>query len=664
MSIHCLRAFGALLLLACVPAAAIAADTADTANSADPGLIPINDFARFPRVMSPHLSPDGSYLEVRMDDEAGELHSLVILKVSDMSVVNIMHMPKYELPFNVRWVGPTRLVMEKGKSFGSLTMPVGTGEIIATDIDGRNQKYLFGYKPVGRRATTRQADYASGEFAGRPEKANGHFFLQAYSWKDDNLSTLYDIDAVHNTRHLLVDMHISGMDFLVDPKGQPTFASGTDANFHYVVYRKLATGWAPLDFRNGVSFTPFAYAPDGHTVYATLSTNNGPAALVSQHEDGSDRQILAMDGFSNIGNIEWTPFPEQPFAAVPDAGIPTPVFINANLPAAKLYRALQKSFPGEFVDFLNYSDDGGMLLFSVSSDRDPGTYYLIDTHTFKLRKLFAAEPWIDPAKMAERRPFRFKASDGMELEGYLTLPPKRGETNLPMVLLPHGGPHGVRDDWFYDSDAQFLASRGYLVLQVNYRGSGGRGRAFKEAGYLKWGTRIQQDLIDGVHWAIDQHLADPQRICVYGGSFGGYSALMSVIRAPGLFKCAIDYAGVADLAMMYKKGDIRQSQSGRSYMKAVIGRDDAELAANSPDHLADKIAVPVFIAHGKADRRVPFAQAEAMRDAMDAAHKPYEWLAIPKEGHGFYKPENRAKFLGMMQDFLAKYIGKGAPVQP
>jgi dienelactone hydrolase len=661
MSTH-LRAIAALLLLACVPAAALAADTGAN-TTADNSLIPINDFARFPRILLPHLSPDGRYLEVRMDDEAGELHSLVIFKVSDMSIVHVMHMPKYKLPLYVRWVSPTRLVIQEGRSTGSLEMPTTSGEIFATDIDGGNQKYLFGDEPWGRRASTRQGDEAFGEFAGRPRKANGHFFLQAYSWSDPNLSTLYDIDAVQNTRHLLADLHVANMNFVINPKGQPAYAYGTNSDFKYVVYRRLGNGWTPVDFDNGMIVTPFWYSPDGQTVYAEQSTNDGPAALVSQNEDGSDRQILAMNNFSNADSAtEWTAFPEQPFAAVPATGIPTPVFINANLPAAKLYRALQKSFPGEFVDFLNYSDDGGMLLFSVTSDRDPGTYYLIDTHTFKLRKLFAAEPWIDPSKMAERRPFRFKASDGMELEGYLTLPPKRGETNLPMVLVPHGGPFGVRDDWFYDSDAQFLASRGYLVLQVNFRGSSGRGRAFVQAGYRKWGTRIQQDLIDGVHWAIDQHLADPQRICVFGGSFGGYSALMSVIRAPGLFKCSIDLAGVADMAMM--KHNSQRSQFGRSYMDAVIAKDDADLAANSPDHLADKITVPVFIAHGKADETVPFAQAEAMRDAMDAAHKPYEWLAIPKEGHGFYKPENRARFLGMMQDFLAKYIGKGAPVQP
>ncbi|MGH8125680.1 MAG: alpha/beta hydrolase family protein [Rhodanobacteraceae bacterium] len=232
-----------------------------------------------------------------------------------------------------------------------------------------------------------------------------------------------------------------------------------------------------------------------------------------------------------------------------------------------------------------------------------------------------------------------------------------------MVLVPHGGPYGIRDDWYYDSDAQFLANRGYLVLQVNYRGSGGRGPAFQRSGYLKWGTRIQQDLIDGVKWAIGQHYADPNRICVYGGSFGGYSALMSVIRAPHLFKCAVGYSGVYDLKMLYKKGDVQSSKFGRSYLSTVIGKNDADLDANSPDKLADKIDVPVFLAHGMEDRRAPFAQAEAMRDALKAANKTYEWMAVPKEGHGFYTEADRAAFLTRMQTFLEKYIGQGAPVQ-
>ena len=161
-------------------------------------------------------------------------------------------------------------------------------------------------------------------------------------------------------------------------------------------------------------------------------------------------------------------------------------------------------------------------------------------------------------------------------------------------------------------------------------------------------------------WAIARQYADPGRICVYGGSFGGYSAMMTVVRAPGMFKCAVGYAGVYDLKMMYKKGDVRESKSGRSYLTTVIGRDDAELDANSPDKLADKIDVPVLLIHGEDDQRAPFAQAKAMRAALDAAHKPYEWMSKPGEGHGFYDEKNRVDFYNALQAFLEKHIGKGA----
>lgn len=163
-------------------------------------------------------------------------------------------------------------------------------------------------------------------------------------------------------------------------------------------------------------------------------------------------------------------------------------------------------------------------------------------------------------------------------------------------------------------------------------------------------------------WAEAQHYGDPKRVCVYGGSFGGYSAMMTVIRAPGLFKCAIGEAGIYDLSMMYDKGDIKDRKAGRNYLQQAIGKDAAELAANSPDKLADKIDVPVLLIHGEADERAPFAQAKAMRAALDAAHKPYEWLTRPNEGHGFYKEENLVDMYKRVQSFLEKNIGPGVQV--
>jgi dienelactone hydrolase len=564
------------------------------------------------------------------------------------------------MPADIDWVGPTRLVVALGKKFGSLDKPMLTGELMATDVDGKHQDYLFGYEFYGTRAGTRSSDRGWGSIDGLPEHANNHFYMGAQLWNSDGHSWLYDVDAVKNARHLVGDIGVGGLNFTVTPEGKAIFAYGKNEHYDYVVYRYQAGRWRPYSgIQPGHSFQPIGYAPDHRHIYAWDSNHGAPSDLIEQDVNGGERQVLAKADFGDVGGLMWTPPPRQPFAVVNETGVPKVTYLQPNMLVSKLHQALSLKFPGEFVNFIDFSEDGRQLLFSVSSDRDPGSFFLIDTQHFKVHKLFAAAPWIDPSKMAKRIPMRFKASDGLELEAILTVPRGTSMENLPMVLVPHGGPHGVSDTWYFDGDAQFLASRGYLVLQVNYRGSGDRGYAFEDAGYQKWGTRIQQDLIDGVKWAEAQHYADPKRVCVYGGSFGGYSAMMSVIRAPGLFKCAVGYAGIYDLGMMYKKGDIHESESGRSYLRTAIGTNEAVLDANSPDKLADKIDVPVLLVHGEDDQRAPFAQAKAMRAALDAAHKPYEWLVKPGEGHGFYNEQNNEELLQHLQDFLAKYIGPG-----
>ncbi|HZY33538.1 MAG TPA: S9 family peptidase [Rhodanobacter sp.] len=642
-----------VLSAACLllPAATMAAD-----------LVPVADFARHAQLTMPRLSPDGRHLAVNMNDSSGDSHALAVYDVADMSQpVSLLRLPKYELAVGITWVSNTRLVVEKGKQLGSIDKPAATGEVIATDFDGKNQDYLYGFESkFGKRAGTRGTDRGWGFMAGLPTPTDGRFYMTTYSWESQDYSTLYDVDAVKNTRRLIGQIKVGGLNFMVGADGKAHYAYGRNDNWDYVVYHQQAGSWAQMATAQiGGSFDPIFFTPDRQRVYASYNAGGGPTALVEQDENGGNRKVLASDGFSSIGDIEWTALPYQPFATVLATGVPQTSYIDATTPTAKLHRALSQKFAGH-VQFVDFSEDGSKLMFWVSSDRDPGTYYLIDTHNYKVSKLFAVAPWIDPAKMAERRPMRFRTSDGMELEAILTIPKGVAESNLPMVLLPHGGPIGVRDTWYYDDDAQFLASRGYLVLQVNYRGSGGRGEDFKEAGYLKWGTRIQQDLIDGVKWAIAENYADPKRVCVYGGSFGGYSAMMTTIRAPGMFKCAVGYAGIYDLKMMYKKGDIRENKSGRSYLNTVIGKNDADLDANSPTRLANKIDVPVLLIHGEDDKRAPFAQAKAMRAALDAAHKPYEWLSKPGEGHGFYDEKNNIEFYTRLQAFLEKNIGPGA----
>jgi len=608
----------------------------------------------------PRLSPDGKYLAVAI--EQGEDHAVLVFQLNDMSrPKSLLRLPWHQLPYDIEWTGPERLVVELAKVVGSLDRPERLGEIIATDADGKRIQPMFNreWNLAGRGGQQRTADDGYATIASLPSKANGHFYMQTYMWDDEKNTWLYDVNADNGVRHLIGQINAGNMDFTMDPDGHVRYAQGVNIDNEYVVYRMQNGLWSQITYgERGDRFEPVIFSQDKQHLYARASQKGGPLSLVQTNADGTQSQVLAKDDFGNIGHVQWTP-QDEPIAAAPATGIPTSIVINGDQPLAQLYQGLRGKFPDQFVDLSSFSEDGNILIFEVSSDRDPGTYYLFDMKAKKIEKLFSENASIDPDKMGKRIPMHFNASDGMPLEAILTVPHGASMNNLPMVLLPHGGPFDIQDTWFYDADAQFLASRGYLVLQVNYRGSGGRGPGFVGAGYGKWGTRIQQDLIDGVKWAEAQHYADPKRVCVFGASFGGYSAMMTVIRAPDTFKCAIGEAGIYDLAMMYDKGDIKDLKFGRNYLAQAIGKDPSELAANSPDKLADKIDVPVFLIHGEEDERAPFAQAKAMRAALEAAHKPYEWMSKPHEGHGFYKEENLVDMYNHVQAFLEKNIGPG-----
>jgi acylaminoacyl-peptidase len=228
-----------------------------------------------------------------------------------------------------------------------------------------------------------------------------------------------------------------------------------------------------------------------------------------------------------------------------------------------------------------------------------------------------------------------------------------------MVVMPHGGPHGVRDYWSYDAYAQMMASRGYAVLQVNYRGSGGYGRKFLYSGYGKWGTVMQDDVTDATLWAIREGITEDNRVCIFGGSYGGYAAMMGAVREPNLYKCVIAYAGVYDLELMFEKGDVPTRESGLVYLRQAVGEDKEDLRARSPVYNLEKVKAPVFIVHGQKDIRVDIEHAYRLREGLEKLGKPYEWLVKPREGHGFYDPENREELFEKMLSFLERYIGPG-----
>ncbi|HET8940743.1 MAG TPA: prolyl oligopeptidase family serine peptidase, partial [Rudaea sp.] len=472
----------------------------------------------------------------------------------------------------------------------------------------------------------------------------------------------FDVDSVTGRATQIGKINRAGMSFVVHDN-VARVAIGNDDEMNTVVFVSDGNGkpWRQLpETVTGKAMQPLHISKDGTTLYSLFSANGGPAQLVASKLDGSERKVLASDDFASVSGVLWTPHPDShPYAAVFGVGRPHVEYIGDGH-YAQIHQALSRSFPDEFVSFGGISEDGASILVVAQSDRDPGSIALLDTKAMNLRPLYRTLPWIDPAKMAKRKPFRFKNAAGVEIDGYITLPHGKTAKNLPTVLLPHGGPIFVRDSWFYEPDAQFLASRGYAVVQVNYRGSSGRGYNFERSGFGQFGTGIIQDQIDAIHWAINQGYADKSRMCIYGGSFGGYSALMTPIRAPGLFKCSVDYAGVSDYSIEFNRSDTRQYKAGRWYFDHAVGTDLATVKAMSPIFHLDKFNIPVLIVHGEDDRRVPIQNATELRAALKKANKPYEWLVRPKEGHGFYSEANRADMYKTMEAFLAKYIGKTA----
>jgi dipeptidyl aminopeptidase/acylaminoacyl peptidase len=329
------------------------------------------------------------------------------------------------------------------------------------------------------------------------------------------------------------------------------------------------------------------------------------------------------------------------------------------------WAAMQKSVDAALPDRLNFIEGSlsGKLLIHSVSDIDPGQWFLLDVASASMRKVASAKPEIDVAAMRPVQIVRYAARDGLSIPAYLTVPARPGPIK-PAVILIHGGP-AARDGWTYNPEVQLLAARGYTVLQPQFRGSSGFGKAFMQAGYGQWGLSMQDDISDGVRWLVEQGHADPRRICIYGASYGGYAAMWGLVKTPELYRCGASFAGVSDIANMLKDdSDTNARAVGRLYLGIVTGGASSgrqALDQVSPLKHAARITVPVLLAHGEWDRRVPIVHGRKMHKALKDANKEVEWMILEKEGHGIYHEDNREKFYGALFKLLERTIGAGAP---
>ena len=297
---------------------------------------------------------------------------------------------------------------------------------------------------------------------------------------------------------------------------------------------------------------------------------------------------------------------------------------------------------------------------AYTADTKPTRYYLYDRPTKKLTFLFSSQPALEKYKLAAVKPVTLKSRDGLEMVCYLTLPVGVEAKNLPMVLNVHGGPWG-RDTWGYRPEAQWLANRGYAVLSVNYRGSSGFGKKFLHAGDREWAGKMHDDLIDACKWAVKEGYADEKRIAIFGGSYGGYAALVGATFTPEFFRCAVDIVGPSNLVTLLKSIPPYWAPMKKTFALRVgdVDKEEAFLKSRSPLFKVDRIKIPLLIAQGANDPRVKQAESEQIVAAMRKAGKEVEYVLFADEGHGFARPENRLKFYAAAEKFLARHLGGG-----
>jgi dipeptidyl aminopeptidase/acylaminoacyl peptidase len=627
--------------------------------------IPILSFVKEEQFTRPRLSPDGKHLAVTVRTPIGkrDVQTITFYSLPELKIESVVRLPAFQVPMNYYWVSNTRLVVSKGHEQGSREAPASYGEVLAMDYDGKKQEYLYGYERFQNapRNSGFHDDYGSAYIASIPASGNGRVFLSANLWQAD-FSELIDVDTVKGSRRSVARVPHPSFRFHVQNDGQPRFASGVDDDAHFMLLRREdgSNRWLRVPAEKaGTYLQPIAFSADDQEFLAWHSQKGEPESLVRENLATGARRVVATDRDGELAELMYGTSPYLPIAAFTTVGIPQVRYLEPDSHAdVALHRQLAAQFPGDTVRFIDSTTDGAKLLFIVYSDRDPGTYYLFDRKSGRADMLFAAMDSLEPDQMAERKPVSFKARDGLQLHGYLTLPRQPAAGKLPLVLLPHGGPHGIHDSWYFDTDAQFLANRGYAVLQVNFRGSEGRGESFREAGFRQWRGKIMDDLVDGVRWAAEQGNIDGNRMCVYGASFGGYAALTLASREPSLFKCAAGYAGVYDIKLFYEEDRAKRSKSVTSLYRHYVGDDVKELDRISPALNAGTIKAPVLLIHGGKDKVAPKEHALRMRDALTKAGNAPEWYYVDYEAHGFYDTENQAEVYRRLETFLAKHIGR------
>jgi len=607
------------------------------------------------------ISPDGKHFAVTKPLE--DRTALLILRREDHAfTAKIMGGPDSVVD-DFWWANDERVVVSLSRKRGSRDEPVSIGELYAVNVDGKYSMLLASPYGVREHAglvteisnTLEQSVYMLDPLAADPRNV----LVSAVPVANDPFVRIEKLDIYNRNRVRIAEVPVRRASFVSDQSGEVRFAVGANTDNISKLYYREARGeqWRLINDAgtSGQRRFPLGFSADGRLAYLQVEQPAGPDSIVSWDPATGKETELLRDTVVDPYQILYDMDGKTPIGASFMHERISNRFFDEAARTPRLYRSLEKVFVHDAVRMTSATSDGRYVLLFVWGDRNNGDYFLFDTEQRKADRIFSRREWFVPQQVPPSRLVSFRARDGMQLHGYLTEPLTAANGPRPMVLLPHGGPFTVFDQWRFDDDTQLLAAAGYAVLRVNYRGSGNYGRAYTDAGSREWGARMQDDLADATQWAVKEGIADRDRICIYGASYGGYAALMGVARDPGLYRCAAGYVGVYDLELMHR--DTSQgSGSGRTWAMDWLG-DRRELGASSPVNLADRIKVPVFLAAGGKDERAPIEHSKRMERALKRAGVPVETLYYPNEGHGFYTEPHRREYYARLLGFLSQHLG-------
>ena len=617
--------------------------------SADPELpVPsAADFGARPVMMRPALSPDGQ--RVAAEGLVGGAPVVLLIDISQPKRgVKTIRLPKGHAIEFIRWAGSQRVLVSVSRAALLVDEEVRMTRMVELDLVSGDVRFL-GPAQQG----------ADGDDIVFVDRA-GAYLLMSTQPTIYNYPAVYRVDLSNGRSKQILVPRDHVWSWYADANGVVRAAMGIDGAKWWMLYRQkdgeAFTQTLSVNANRGedTNISEFVPVPGTDQGYAVATNPAGRLALfrydfkkdalgdpVYEHPR-VDIDTFTLDGAGALRGVYLT----EEHAET--------IWYD---PVLKRQQArIDKAMPGLVNRIISVSQDQMRMLVWSGSEQEPGQYLLLD-RTSNTIDLFA-RPYEQLAgkRFSPMKPVRYKARDGLEIRGYLTLPAGRDPKSLPLIVMPHGGPY-ARDELAFDSQAQYLASRGYAVLQPNFRGSTGFGRGFVEAGTGQWGRGMQDDLDDGVKWLAGEGVIDSKRVCIMGGSYGGYAAQWAAVRNPEIYRCAISFAGVSDLAsqLRFSRSSFIASRYFRNWRERIQGQKDFNLDQISPLRMASRMTVPILIAHGTDDSTVPISQSRRLHSALLSAGRAHEYVEYKDEGHGFDSAVNATDFFTRVGAFLDKH---------